>query len=547
MEQAMATINGNWWGETLNGTNSQDFIFGFGGDDILYGFAGNDHLDGGDGDDRLWGGIGDDLLVGGNNGWWGWDELYGGSGNDLLDGGLGHDRMYGETGNDLYVVDHVEDAVIENVNEGIDTVHSYLANYWLPANVEHLSLVGSGLAGYGNGMSNTLAGNAFNNTLVGYAGNDWLDGGGGADYLEGGLHDDTYVVDNAGDIVIEYAGEGYDKIYSSVSLTLGVHFEELILTGSAPINGTGHDWGSRITGNSANNVLTGGRYIDFLYGGGGDDTLYGIEHFNYLYGESGNDTIYGGIHDDDLNGGSGTDYMAGGRGNDHYWVDDAGDVVVENEFDPGYDSVNLMISNADYLLPAHVEKLWMFNLGPMNGTGNGMDNFINGNAWGNTLDGAGGADEIHGGYHNSGGAPDDDDQLHGSAGNDRLFGESGNDMLWGGADVDVLAGGTGIDRFYFAAISESALGAPDQIADFSSHRFVAQGDKIDVSAIDANVNIAGDQAFVFIGNNNAFFGAGQVRCNGGFVEGDVDGDGNADFRIQVFQTDNLLIEADFLL
>jgi serralysin len=148
--------------------------------------------------------------------------------------------------------------------------------------------------------------------------------------------------------------------------------------------------------------------------------------------------------------------------------------------------------------------------------------------------------------------------LYGDAGNDELRGGGGNDTIIGGLGIDMLYGDavwssdTGADVFEFRSIQESGhLGAAaDQIVDFLSHRHTTQGDKIDLSAIDANTTVAGDQAFQFIGNNNAFvpeWGAGQLRCNGGFVEGDVDGDLNVDFRIQVFQTDNLLIEADFIL
>jgi serralysin len=135
----------------------------------------------------------------------------------------------------------------------------------------------------------------------------------------------------------------------------------------------------------------------------------------------------------------------------------------------------------------------------------------------------------------------------------RSDGGVGGDFLIGGAGVDVMTGGAGRDVFEFRSAQDSgfALAAPaDQILDFASARFTPQSDKIDLSQIDANVTAAGDQQFVFIGNNNAFsaaLGAGQLRCNGGFVEGDVDGDLVADFRIQVFQTDNLLIDADFIL
>ena len=116
-------------------------------------------------------------------------------------------------------------------------------------------------------------------------------------------------------------------------------------------------------------------------------------------------------------------------------------------------------------------------------------------------------------------------------------------MLWGSVGVDVLIGGAGIDRFYFTDVNDSGArgNGADEIVDFSA----VEGDKIDVSAIDADLNTAGNQAFTFIGNNNNFFAAGQVRFNGGFVEGDVNGDLVADFRIHVNAA--TLVAADFML
>jgi serralysin len=189
----------------------------------------------------------------------------------------------------------------------------------------------------------------------------------------------------------------------------------------------------------------------------------------------------------------------------------------------------------------------------VSGTGNELDNDISGNFRPNTLDGgagddfvsgAGGNDTIHGSAGDDelhGGA--DDDVLFGDGDNDELFGEEGNDVLAGGLGVDVMYGGTGVDRFYFASAEDSgAAGArADRILDFSA----LEGDKIDLTAIDADINTAGHQVFTFIGNENAFFGVAQLRFNGGFVEGDIDGDLNADFRIQVNAPS--LVATDFIL
>jgi serralysin len=107
-----------------------------------------------------------------------------------------------------------------------------------------------------------------------------------------------------------------------------------------------------------------------------------------------------------------------------------------------------------------------------------------------------------------------------------------------------MTGGGGADTFEFRAPEDSGFkgAAADEILDFSS----AQSDKIDLAQIDANSLVAGDQAFTFIGNNNAFTGmAGQLRFNAGQLEGDLNGDGAGDFRIQVNVAS--LVAADFIL
>jgi Ca2+-binding RTX toxin-like protein len=118
-------------------------------------------------------------------------------------------------------------------------------------------------------------------------------------------------------------------------------------------------------------------------------------------------------------------------------------------------------------------------------------------------------------------------------GNDTLTGGNGNDTLTGGANVDTMTGGAGNDTFTFSSITDSGNGGatPDVITDFDDN-----ADVINLSAIDANTTVAGNQAFIWIGNDNAWsdgFGIGQLRTWNGYLEGDVDGDHVADFRIKV--------------
>ncbi|WP_244433708.1 calcium-binding protein, partial [Azospirillum sp. B506] len=244
------------------------------------------------------GSAGNDTLRGGA----GNDTLAGAAGNDWLDGGAGADSLIGGSGNDTHIVDQTGDVVVELVGEGSDTVRSAI-DYTLGANVEALVLTGGALTGTGNDLDNSLTGTAADNVLVGLDGNDTLNGGAGADTLIGGAGNDTYVIDNIGDVLVELPGEGIDTVQSSISHTLLADFENLTLTGSVALTGTGNAASNLLIGNGAANLLTGLE---------GDDTL---------------------------NGGGGADTLVGGTGNDLYVVDNAGDVVVELEGE-GTDTVN---------------------------------------------------------------------------------------------------------------------------------------------------------------------------------------------------------------
>ena len=188
------------------------------------------------------------------------------TGSDLLDGGTGADTMRGGVGNDTYIVDNANDIVQEAANGGQDMVKSSVSHA-LSENVETLILTGTA------GLDGT--GNTGNNTLIGNNGANTLDGGAGTDYLAGKQGDDIYVVDNAGDIVAESANEGTDLVQSSMTYTLGNNIENLTLTGTGSINGTGNALDNVLTGNAGNNVLNGGIGNDTVQGGVGNDRIYG--------------------------------------------------------------------------------------------------------------------------------------------------------------------------------------------------------------------------------------------------------------------------------
>ena len=228
--------------------------------------------------------------------------------------------------------------VTENLNEGTDTVQSSVS-YLLSTNVENLTLTGMGAI---NGTGNSL-----NNILTGNAGANVLDGGTGADTLVGGAGNDTYVVDDLGDVVTELLNQGTDTVQSAVSYTLGSDLENLTLTGTAALSGTGNSLNNVLTGNSAANVLSGG---------------------------DGNDT---------LDGGAGADSLLGGLGNDTYLVDSGSDIITE-QLNEGTDTVQ---SSVTYTLAANVEHLTLIGTAAVNATGNALVNTLTGNSAVNVLTG----------------------------------------------------------------------------------------------------------------------------------------------------------------
>ena len=267
-------------------------------------------------------------------------------------------------------------------------------------------------------------------------------------------------------------------------------------------------------------------------------------------GTAGNDTLDGTAFADILDGRAGTDTMRGFAGDDLYHVDNAGDRVLEDA-GGGIDTVR---ASVNHTLAAYVEKLELSGSATY-GKGNALDNVIIGTAGlDNRLHGEGGKDTLFGQGRNDmlvgGGGRDviwargGDDLLYGGSGNDRLFGQAGNDDLQGGVGRDRLDGGAGLDTFTGGSGADSFIfddghfagtgyASADRIVDFSA----AEGDRIWLSAVDADTAAAGDQAFTFIGRSSFSGTAGELRylSNGvnTLVVGDVDGDGAGDFAIRL--------------
>lgn len=323
-------------------------------------------LNGGSGSDTLLGNLGNDILLGGD-------------GDDLLDGGIGTDTASYLTSTAAVRVDL---SVIGSQNT-------------LGAGADELKAI------------ENLTGSSFNDVLTGNLGNNVIDGGLGADQMSGGLGNDTYVVDNPGDIVVEFFNQGTDLVQSSITFVLDLNgTEHLTLTGTSAINGDGNTLNNTITGNIARNILNGLAGNDVLNAG------------------AGNDDLFGGIGNDVLNGGAGNDLIDGGPGVDT--ASYAGMTAGVN--------VNLAI------------------LGIQATGGGGSDTLTNienltGSSFNDSLSGDGLANILTGG-----------------AGQDTLNGGGGNDVLIGGAGRDLLTGGLGTNTFRFA-LTDSLLATMDIITD----------------------------------------------------------------------------------
>jgi Ca2+-binding RTX toxin-like protein len=418
----MATINGTNGGDSLYGGAAADVINGLNGNDTLKGFGGADRLDGGNGIDTVFygdstAGVGINLATGrgvggsaqgdtlisienvfGSNfndtltGTSGANQLHGQDGNDVIKGGGGNDFLDGGNGNDI-LVSSIWDASTLDGGAGDDTFKGSGASdvliggsgsdtadfshmsfvtitlgdpipYWAGSEDPHAQFISienlTGAAG-----QDVLVGNGESNVLRGLAGQDNLIGGGGADIMYGGADNDAYYVDNAGDIVWEYAGEGtgdYVIASASYALTAGSEIEQLQVdssVGTAAIN------------------LTGNEFNNFIFGSSGDNVI---------------------------NGGGGADYMSGGKGNDTYFVDNAGDSLFENgdihstpeNESEGFDTV-LTSVNFNVGLYSEIEVLQAIGTANVSLTGSLDNNRIIGNDGINVIDGSYGKDTMTGG------------------------------------------------------------------------------------------------------------------------------------------------------
>lgn len=500
-----STLEGNALSNTLRGGSGQDMLLGGAGSDIIFA---------GDGDDWLFGyeEYSDSQLS--NKEFT--DKLTVEKNNSV-------DRLYGGKGNDFYIFDYYLNTpeVIENANEGIDTILGDLASYTLASNVENyvndrsfssatVTITGNNLNNIiktspavwdsANEILNTISshakqeafyGLAGNDTLMGGAGNDKLNGGADIDVMWGGAGNDIYYVDNASDKTNEAISAtntadatGTDWVYSSVTRTLGNYLEKLTLTGIAAINGSGNGLANTITGNNAVNTLT---------------------------GYAGNDT---------LDGGAGADLMWGGAGNDVYYVDNPNDktneaISTSNTADATgtdwvYASVNRTLGN-------YLENLTLTGTAAINGTGNGLANTITGNGAANTL-----------------------------------IGGAGHDTLDGGLGNDTLTGGIGADYFDFTSVLHGIRNV-DAIMDFDRANDFIRLDNAVMAGLGTTTGALTAAAFVSgAGRKTAADASDRVIYNTstGELYYDADGTGSsAAVKIAVLGTSTrpALDHTDFLI
>lgn len=469
------------------------------------------------------------------------DTLVGNGVANTLDGGggWGVDTLIGGLGDDIYIVDDMQDIIVEAVNEGVDTVKLSGNTCYLSANVENLIMMNTvwGSEGTGNVLANVLTGNRLDDRLEGRAGADTIIGGDGSDTA-------SYRSDVTG-VAISLADDG------SASTILGGDADGDILISIENLEGgRGNDY---LEGNHFDNVLTGGVGADLIIGGGGNDTasyrycndsivitlvdglasgsaivggdatgdvLVGIENLigshatdtligdsadNVLSGDAGKDVLFGGVGNDTLDGGIDIDQLYGGAGNDTYIIRgntdqfnvEIMDKVIETA-NAGTDTIEVYDYNVNYTLPNFIENLTLRNYVSV-GTGNAFDNFIVAYNGTYTLNGAAGNDTL----------------ISISGWGSRLNGGVGNDTLESGFGADTLIGGGGSDT---ASYRTDAVGVTITLSKTGGSDTLGGGL---ISGGDA----AGD---VLISIQNLIGGSGNDSLKGNAVSNVLEGGTGAD-------------------
>ncbi len=576
------TIDGLATPDFVSGTSGDDVIRGFGGHDALFGGAGADRLEGGDGEDRLDGELGDDLL-------------YGGAGNDMLEDTLpGDDQLFGEGGHDRLFIDRQfflgpSSTALLDGGEGDDQLLFYAR-----VQADDATLIG----GTGNDLITAYLGRSV--TIDAGTGDDRvsIDIGIGNAVITLGAGTDTlalssYLAPLGGFTVLDFnPAAGADRLELSSGLSnflsgwnsainpfaanymrLAQSGADALLLADASGNGDAFKLMGRLLGVDAAQFNA----INLGYAPG-PIAIGGTLDADSLVGTAGGDEIIALDGDDLVDGGGGADRMLGGGGSDVYFIDSAGDVVVEllgDGRDIAYASVNYALTAG-----AYVEVLSAAALGgtdPLQLSGNERSNEIYGNAGANVLRGGGGSDLLLGGlgddiyYITSGGetifeyagqgrdiiytglshglaagshvevlsaislSGTDALQLSGNERDQEIYGNAGANVLRGGGGTDFLLGGFGDDTYYVTdgreIIFEAAGEGRDIVYTGLSHA-LAGGSHVEILSA---ISLSGTDALNFGGNelDNYIFGnaGSNILYGGGGLDNLIGGGGDDTYYI----------------
>ena len=521
----MAVFTGDNTGNILGGTALDDFINGLAGDDSLSGSGGNDFVIGGTGRDIVSGGSGNDIIQVGAGEVVAGEAYYGGTGIDTLQMSslspsslvvsadfrsttLSSFENLAFLGSNLHfayfnssqVGPGLSSALAVNGGSGSNAIG-------ITMNTASLNLGGWTFSNWGLNDGITIRGTSAAETVTGTSQSDYFRLGTGMDQIFAAGGDDKIDVGTVAAGSTFDGGTGTDTLFAAadwVDLTTSTltSIEKITFRGTG--DGATHTVAVEADQFAANGLsfklqvdgMTGdvnyftvfmnnqgsinlvnvtsidaGADTRGLIIGDNDAELIGGTAMNdTISGNGGNDNLSGYHGNDTLNGGTGDDEMRGGYGNDTYYVDSAGDQVIETSLvadDGGIDTVH--VTGLSYTLGALVENLFLHG-GNLDGAGNGLDN-----------------------------------EIVGTGGDNVLKGLAGNDRLTGGNGIDSLIGGAGVDTFVFTALLDAPVlaGTRDRVLDF-----VSGSEKIDVSAIDADTTVAGDQAFVL--DTDGILGTGEM-------------------------------------
>ncbi|HEY0044679.1 MAG TPA: calcium-binding protein [Allosphingosinicella sp.] len=370
----------------------------------------------------------------------------------------------------------------------------------------------------GGGGNDLLLGDEGDDVIDGEAGDDFMAGGLGSDILRGGQGNDIYEVD-AGDAVTELAGEGTDTVRTAIGSRSDYGAMYRLVENVEKLTGTSAS-GQGVYANLLDNVVNMGAGGDLVVlHDGGDDVVSGGDGGDYLF--------FGGAftNGDSVDGGAGVDTV-------------------------GLLGTQIVTFDADDLVS--VEKVAVYSSGNATAPNGYALTTIDANvAAGRALTIIGqsllanetltfnGAAETNGSF-----------DVKGGRGTDTIAGGAGDDLIWGNLGADDLTGGAGKDVFVYQSADESTAASRDTIRDFAS------GDRIVLLRIDADgMSDNGNSQFAFIGDDAFRHVAGELRVTrdatdsrAWLVEGDIDGDGAADFSLYVVaQPGQVITATDFLL